>query len=573
VVTVLGIANTHDTGAALVEDGTILGAVNEGCLSRVKLDTRFPAAAINYLLAEYEPEIDIVAVGGGTGLSVGQTITYHRHVSDLPQLAAATADTVARTVLSRDQEQQTVATVRSSLHQDTNCTHRFAADDVEVIDHHRSHAASAYYTSGFDSATVVTHDAVGDGISSTVYEGTGAELNRVTRTNRVDSLGILWARLPIVFGFKGARHSGKFMGLAAYANKVPNSLCRIFREGVEVDGLSVRNNILRDIGEAYNEAAIHELKDRFGEFSAPQVARALQQRTEDVVARQVENAVERTGYRNVTLAGGLFANVALNKRIYELDCVDGIFVHQNMGDGGLGLGAALDMAARRNDLREPELLKTVYLGPAYEADTIADAIDESGIDSSTVAEYDTIDAVAERAGKLLAAGKVVALYNGRMEYGPRALGNRSILYQPTDETAIQWLNKDLDRTEFMPFAPVTLKERADECYANYDPETCPAANFMTITFDCTETMQERSPGAVHIDGTARPQLITEEQNPLYYKILSRYETETGIPTLINTSFNKHGEPIVSKPAEALRSFNDTNMDALILGTCMVENDI
>jgi len=151
-----------------------------------------------------------------------------------------------------------------------------------------------------------------------------------------------------------------------------------------------------------------------------------------------------------------------------------------------------------------------------------------------------------------------------MEYGPRALGQRSILFQPTNPDAIDWLNKRLDRTEFMPFAPVTLREAAHECYQNYDPDRCPAADHMTISLDCTEQMERRSPGVVHVDGTARPQIIDQTDDELYYSILKHYQEETGIPTLINTSFNMHGEPLVCTPKQAVESWLKSNNEILVL---------
>jgi carbamoyltransferase len=236
-----------------------------------------------------------------------------------------------------------------------------------------------------------------------------------------------------------------------------------------------------------------------------------------------------------------------------------------MGDGGIGLGAALAMYADEHADFTPTYLDDVYLGPKYGDEAIERAIDRVEIpDEYVIKQFDDESAAAETVADLLVDGHVVSLYTGQVEYGPRALGNRSILYQPTDPSAIEWLNQRLDRTEFMPFAPVTLKERADECYLDYDPDRCPAADFMTVSFDCTETMQDRSPGVVHVDGTARPQLIDEATNPLYYEILAAYEERTGIPSLINTSFNMHGEPIVCKPTEAIHSFLSTENDGLLM---------
>jgi carbamoyltransferase len=360
------------------------------------------------------------------------------------------------------------------------------------------------------------------------------------------------------------------MGMAAYVKEVPDDLREEFRELIKVDGTDIVNHHQRRHVDSDYETIVHDLKDRLGDYGAPKVARALQDRTEEVLTEFARAAVDRVGRSRIALAGGVVANVKLNQRIYELPEVEKIFVHQNMGDGGLGLGAALNVWAESVDEYTPTRLDNVYIGPDYHGGAVDRAIARADLpDNYEVIGFDEEDELASTAAEWLADSSVVSLYQGRVEWGPRALGNRTILYQPTDPSAIEWLNDSLDRTEFMPFAPVTLHEHAEECYVGYDRKTCPAADHMTITFECTDTMRERSPGVVHVDGTARPQVIREETNPRYHAILKQYEERTGIPTLINTSFNMHGEPIVCTPGEALRSFLRTGNDALIMNRTAV----
>jgi len=178
------------------------------------------------------------------------------------------------------------------------------------------------------------------------------------------------------------------------------------------------------------------------------------------------------------------------------------------------------------------------------------------------------DNIEQEIAKVLAEGKVVARFDGRMEYGPRALGNRSILYQPNDVSVNDWLNKKLKRTEFMPFAPVTMADHADKCYKNLKGQEY-AAGFMTIAMDCTDFMKNTSPGVVHVDGTARPQLVSRKDNESYYKIIEEYNKITGIPGIINTSFNMHEEPIVCSPEDAVRAFKDSQLDYLAIGPYLV----
>jgi len=207
-------------------------------------------------------------------------------------------------------------------------------------------------------------------------------------------------------------------------------------------------------------------------------------------------------------------------------------------------------------------LTDVYLGPEYTDAEIEQALDSSGL------EYSRIEDIEPRIADLVAENKVVARFNGRMEYGPRALGNRSILYQAIDPAVNQWLNTRLGRTEFMPFAPATLYEDRDRCYQGMDGAEF-TSQFMTITFDCTPWMREHCPAAVHVDGTARPQLVTRDSNPSFHQILSEYKRLTGLPSLINTSFNMHEEPIVCSPQDAIRSFVQGRLDYLAMGDYLI----
>jgi carbamoyltransferase len=232
-----------------------------------------------------------------------------------------------------------------------------------------------------------------------------------------------------------------------------------------------------------------------------------------------------------------------------------------MDDGGLAVGAALAIC---HDPVNKSCIENVYYGHEYTSKEIEHALNKETLG------YTYESDIEPKIASLLSRGYVVARFNGRMEYGPRALGNRSILYQPTDHSVNDWLNKNLRRTEFMPFAPSTLYEYATKCYKNvsgaYD-----SARFMTITFQCTEWMKEHCSGVVHIDGTARPQLVKKEQNKSYYKIIDEFRKITGLPAIINTSFNVHEEPIVCSPEDAIRAFMDSNLDYLAIGNILVKN--
>jgi carbamoyltransferase len=226
-----------------------------------------------------------------------------------------------------------------------------------------------------------------------------------------------------------------------------------------------------------------------------------------------------------------------------------------MGDGGCGSGVAM-LASWKTGHAEP--IHDVYLGPEYSEAEILQELRAANL------ECEKPENLAAVVARKIHEGKVVARFGGRMEYGPRALGNRSILYHAKDPSVNQWLNKRLGRTEFMPFAPVTLWEERDRCFVNVEGAEH-AAEFMTVTFDCTPFMRKTAPAAVHVDGTARPQLIRHEKNPEYYQIVKEYAALSGIPTIINTSFNMHEEPIVCSPADAVRAFLLGHLDYLAIG--------
>lgn len=419
------------------------------------------------------------------------------------------------------------------------------------VEHHVSHAANAYYTSGFDEALIVTLDGYGSGLSGSVSIGRGGRIERIHDQEYPHSLGTFYESVTSALGFKPSRHEGKIVGLAAYGD--PNVLGDILRRRF------VQRSGGFQIVETNNIYFARLLASRFPKID---VAAAYQRVLEEVACAYVSQYIRKTGLENLVLSGGVVANVKLNQRLREIDGVAGIFIHPNMGDGGCGTGAALlECGGGPGSVKR---LRDVYLGPEFSRDEIAAALQRAQLPAS---EYRPIETVI---AALLSEGKVVARFDGRMEYGPRALGNRSILYHAKEPAVNQWLNQRLGRTEFMPFAPATLSSHADACYKQTTGAEY-AAQFMTLTFDCTEQMKRDCPAAVHIDGTARPQLVSEESSPGFHRILTEYYQRTGIPSVINTSFNMHEEPIVCTPDDAIRAFLQGNLDYLAIGRFLVQH--
>jgi len=424
-------------------------------------------------------------------------------------------------------------------------------DKLKRVEHHLSHAANAYYTSGFDSALIVTLDGYGSGLAGSINIGRDGKIERVHGLEFPHSLGTFYETVTSALGFTPSRHEGKIVGLAAYGDpEILGDLLR--RRFVQANGgfrIVETNNVYFS-----RLLAAH--------FPKIDVAAAYQRVLEEVAVAYVGQYVKKTGLKNLVLSGGVIANVKLNQRLRQIDGVESIFVHPNMGDGGCGTGAALAEFAGSDATRHR--INDVYFGPSYSADEIVDALKRAQL------PFTHYQPVEPKIAMLLAAGKVVARFDGRMEYGPRALGNRSILYHAKEPAVNQWLNQRLGRTEFMPFAPATLYEHRDANYIGMKGADY-AAQFMTLTFDCTESMKRDCPAAVHVDGTARPQLVSAEGSPSFHRILTEYHKLTGIPSVINTSFNMHEEPIVCSPDDAVRAFLQGNLDYLAIGEFLVEH--
>lgn len=371
-----------------------------------------------------------------------------------------------------------------------------------------------------------------------------------------DSIGNYYAYITHLCGFKAQKHEGKITGLAAFGEPVYADLLKRF--------ITYRDGRFINIGQVFYWAAVKALEAALpNPYRREDLASSMQQVLEDVVGAYIRHWVGRSQCGNVALAGGVFANVKLNQCIHELDNVHSVFVHPGMGDEGLAVGAALALSAALLPAPLKSMpLDHVYWGAGYGEQAIQNAVAKSGLPVQYAPD------IAHRVAALLADGAVVARFDGRTEYGPRALGNRSILSQATDPAVNAWLNQRLHRTEFMPFAPVTLHEWADQCYDNLDGARDPA-RFMTMTFNCTPWMQKTCPAVTHVDGTARPQIVEAQHNPGYYAIVDEYRKLTGLPSLINTSFNLHEEPMVCSPDDAIRAFLASELDALAIGNVLV----
>ncbi len=551
----------NDSGVALFKDSSILYAVNEERLARKKIIGGFPHKSIEaaFRHTKIKPEdIGLIIVSGiltpplfsrifrglqkmeyNVRSKKGQSFTSY--LSDVAQFKLKIHVTSPDSFGGKIQRKFLKQVFKKDLPKELK------AKPLIFVDHHQAHAASAYYSSGFKEALCITADGCGDGVSLTISSCREGKIKRLFKVKAVNSYGWFYGLVTLFLGFQWHKHEGKVTGLAAYGDHTKVKAKWPF---------SIKNGKVTYSRE-WGQNGLKYLRNELSGYEKKDIAAWLQHHIEEHITRLVEDWVKKTRLSNIVLAGGLFANVKLNQRIHELGYVDNIYIFPHMGDGGLAYGSVLKHT-------EPEVrqLPSIYLGPSYSNEQIKKALDKSGL------EYEHKKEIEAEIGKLLAQNKVVARFNSAMEYGPRALGNRSILYTTTDPAVNDWLNEKLNRTEFMPFAPATLVEYADKCYNNLSGAEF-TARFMNITFDCTDWMKKNCPGVVHIDGTARPQLVTKEDNPSFHKIIKEYHKITGLPSIINTSFNMHEEPIVCTPQEAIKAFKEAKFDYLAIGNFLV----
>jgi carbamoyltransferase len=576
VAIVLGISGSHESSACVFADGQLVSAVSEERLTRKKGDGyRLPGLAIDRVLAAaglVRTDVDHIAA----------TYDYfpepYCRRPDWNKELERKVSRLAKRVAGRSPSQQYL--VRQILaHLRTGGAGRFedyfripeflAGEGfrpdatVRFIDHHLAHAAGAALYSGFPAAAVITMDGEGDldvhHTSSVLADGRLRCLH-VSDTPG-NSPGHFYMWITELLGFRPLRHEGKVLGLAAFGD--PQPLYAAFKRALRVAGDG--NGFDSDF--AGRPRAEEHRKEFLAEairgYSRENVAAAAQTVFEEVIVGIVRNFTRATGQRYLAVNGGVFANVKLNQRIAALPEVERLFVFPGMSDTGNSVGAAVMVLDKLDPgylRRNAHALCDVYLGPGFTNDEIQVELDRRGL------EYERLDddALVERTARAIHRGVVVGWFQGRMEFGPRALGNRSMIARPTEASINKSLNDRLDRTEFMPFAPSALAEYADELFENVEPSRH-TAEFMTITYDVKKHWHDRIPAVVHVDGTARPQLVRKDRNPLYWRVIDRYRQLSGIPLVLNTSFNVHEEPIVCEPKEAAQALVDNRVDCLAIG--------
>lgn len=565
----LSFHTTHNAGAALLEDRTIIAAASEERFNRIKHYGYLPYRSIQYCLDEagIEPgEIDQLAIPSDVvPAETKLLLDWDRY--DTESVAQGHQPFVKRlktTVAERGRAFKADSAIPDYARQVT------FPDDIELktVNHHEAHAASAYYTCGRDEALVVTSDGLGDDISTTVWHGRDGELEELLRVGKEGSLGWFYGVVTQALGWWVGNGEGKTMGLSSYGEASDElidelrALCPEYRDGKLVSPVDFDYPGTWRVRDTYHwdfdkTDYVEELLTR---YEREDVANAAQQLLEQQCLNLVGYWLDDVPTNNLALAGGVFLNVAVNRELlYQLD-VEGFHAFPAAGDDGLPVGAALSAYHADHPRTTPGRLEHPDLGPGFTSDEIQRVLEERKLD------YERPDSIIDTVSDLLLDGQIVAWFQGRMEYGPRALGNRSILIDPQLEDGRERVNADIKfRDSWRPFAPSIL-ERAIEEYL-VDPYPDP---FMITSSEVREAKHDEIPAVTHVDGTTRPQVVKEHAAPRYHELIDAFDRKGGVPLVLNTSFNLSGDPIVRTPEDAIGTFYNSGLDALALGEYLLK---
>jgi carbamoyltransferase len=583
---VLGINETHCATAALLRDGRIIGCASEERFSRLKNDAGYPQRAIDALLAELDlspSDIDLVALSGARAASrewlnrVLHDEAYSREYYGVrwPSRQRAIARRVRKLgakVGLIDASRGKFGIAQADRLAAITAHLEVPAARITCLDHHTCHAAAAYYGSGWHAggereALVLTNDNSGDGLCATASVGRGLDLVRREESRSAPgSLGAFYSFATLLLGMKFGEHEYKLMGLAPYAPEQPARRAEAaLREVFELDEGQPASFRWQRPGERYPLLLQATLGLRFDA-----VAGGAQRLLEDLLLRWSRLMHSRYGGARVALGGGVFMNVKANRLIAEEPWIEDLFAFPSCGDESNAVGAAylgyLAECARCGVEATPAAFGPAYLGPRVTDDEVEAVIRERGLEGTYAVAY--CDRIEDRIAELLVSDGVVARCAGRMEFGARALGNRSILANPSDPRVVPIINSMIKNRDFwMPFAPTVLAERADDYLVN--PKRL-ASPYMMLAMATTPAARTALAAAIHPrDHTARPQILEEAWNPEYHAVISAFQRRTGVGAVLNTSFNLHGEPIVCSAADAVDTFERSGLPHLAAGHWLI----
>ena len=556
---------SHDTAAAIVRDGVLVAAAEDERFSRRKHDGAIPVRAIEFCLRQAGlrmADVDLVVFPGRpfrTGRNSEMADVSWEFLRRLRRAGALRRRAfVHKAMLSA----YTRLPIRSPLDQTMSRAVREGFEElrahfgelppVRFYDHHQVHAAAAFLTSGLERAAVATIDGRGGLYATVTWCASGGSFRRLRGESWLNSLGIFYELCSVHLGL-GSFGQGKVMGLAPYgdANCAAPRMARILDTTAE-PWYRIHHQLLELAFGFTRRTSESVLVAPYTDFAA-----ALQRSLESAVRRVVQSAQRETGIADVCLGGGVSLNCSSNGSLITSGVTRSLSLFPAAGDNGLPVGAALMAALEAGDY-VPQRIDHAYFGPEFSDDECRAALARSSVDTFT---FSRVADVATETAKLLAGGAVVGWFQGRMEIGPRALGNRSILADPRGIAIRDRVNRIKGRELWRPLAPSVLAERAGEFF-----ELTGSSPFMLLAVPVRPEKRSIVPAITHVDGSARPQTVTREQNRAYYDLIAAFDRETGVPIVLNTSFNDASEPIVCTPDDAVRTFLGTDLDALVLGS-------
>jgi len=574
----------HDAAAALLTDGRLVAAAEEERFSRVKHDFGFPERAIRFCLER----------GGITGTDLDYVAFFEKPLIKFERILQTALATAPRSQAVFRKAMTTWMLDKLWVKSRIRDVVGIAPDRILFVEHHQSHAASAFFCSPFDEAAILTVDGVGEWATATIGRGRGTSLTIDSEIRFPHSLGLLYSAFTAFLGFEVNEGEYKVMGMAPYG--VPRYQDKVWKLiDVAPDGAFALN--LDYFSFHYSPARTYSARfeELFGNPRGPEtpfftetsgfpsyfgekpgdyaalaaenqhyadIAASIQVVTEEILLRLARTACDRAGTSKLCMAGGVALNSVANGRILRETPVTDLYVQPAAGDSGSAVGAALFVQHQVLGHPRSFVMEHAYWGAASTPDQVCATARSSGL--RAVECRDEAELV-DRTVDLLQAGMVIGWSQGAFEWGPRALGNRSILADPRRADMKDIVNTKIKfREPYRPFAPSVIEERAAELFDVADPSRQYPARFMLLVVPVRDAAKARVPAITHVDGSARLQTVGEHVNPRYHRLIRTFGEATGVPVLLNTSFNLRGEPIVNTPAEAFSTFSRSGMDALVM---------
>lgn len=557
----------HDSAACIIKDGKIVAAAAEERFTREKHDNNFPLRAVEFCLDELGiaiNEVDCVAFYEKPLIKFERIMS--QHLDQFPKNYKQFLDTIGPWFGSRIQ-------IKKTLEQDL---HYFGP--VHYYDHHLSHAASAFYLAPFEDATIVTVDGVGEWATTTIGYGKNEKIELKNEIRFPHSLGLLYSTLTTYLGFGANDSEYKVMGLAAYGNPKPfkkhfDKIVKTFPDGSYQLDMKYFDYEWADHMPSAKMAELfgHTMRKKNDPVKRyhENIAAALQAKVEEVVFEIMNTAQKRYPSKNLCFAGGVALNSVLNGKILSNTKFEKVFIPPDPSDAGAAMGAAMYCYTQLSGKLINKENFHPYLGPEYRWHEIESCLKKFNL------KYEHIKskaALVKKTADLIIDEKVIGWFQGRMEWGPRALGNRSILASARTTEMRDIINAKVKKREmFRPFAPVILEEKTSD-YFETDQYISPSARWMLMVYPFKKIGHKDVPAVVHVDGSGRLETLIRKDNPKYYDLVAAYNKKTGIPIIINTSFNVKGEPIVCSPKDAVKCFLSTDIDYLIIDNYIVSKE-